>query len=117
MATRVNVHQLRTRLGLSQPQFAKRIGVTERTVRRWENSGVGPSRSAAESLARADDRPSGDRHSNSNNNNNNNGPTRRAPHLPAPNASTVAHLPGDEAGATRLAPLAAVLPSLTRGRS
>ena len=40
------VRKLRDRLGLTQEQFASRLGVTFASVNRWENGHVTPSRLA-----------------------------------------------------------------------
>jgi len=37
------IRQLRAELGLTQEQFAAKIGVTYSTVNRWENSKANPS--------------------------------------------------------------------------
>ena len=37
------IRQLRTDLGLTQEQFAAKIGVTYSTINRWENSKARPS--------------------------------------------------------------------------
>ncbi|MBT4822682.1 MAG: helix-turn-helix transcriptional regulator [Lentisphaerae bacterium] len=50
------VRTLRDRLGLTQEQFASRLGVTFASVNRWENGHVTPSRLALrqiEDLARS----------------------------------------------------------------
>jgi len=44
------IKQLRLRLGLTQPHFAYKIGVTPATVSRWENGHVEPSPLALEKL-------------------------------------------------------------------
>jgi DNA-binding transcriptional regulator YiaG len=41
---------IRTRLGLTQASFAKKLGVSYVTVNRWENGHVKPSRLAIEKL-------------------------------------------------------------------
>lgn len=43
MSRRVNVNALRTSMGLSISEFAKRLGVHERSVSRWENAHTDPS--------------------------------------------------------------------------
>lgn len=40
MATRVNVREVRSMLGLSREDFGKLFPVSSRTVRRWENGEV-----------------------------------------------------------------------------
>ena len=40
MATRVNVKELRSRLGLNREDFGELFPVSSRTVRRWENGEV-----------------------------------------------------------------------------
>jgi putative transcriptional regulator len=42
--------ELRQRLGLTQEQFAARLGVTFPTVNRWENRRAKPSRLALQSI-------------------------------------------------------------------
>lgn len=42
---------LRTKLGLSRGQFARALGVNERTVTRWEDGAVEPLGLAAEVIA------------------------------------------------------------------
>lgn len=117
---RHDVRAFREKHGLSQSQLANRLNTTERTVRRWEVEKVNPSPNATKQLKRvakeeadrknghtsasASPTPTHDLPSDA--------PRRRAPQLPTPNAKTVAHLPGDTEGARRLAPLAAVLPSM-----
>lgn len=44
--------ELRQRLGLTQEQFAARLGVTFPTVNRWENRRAKPSRLALQSIRR-----------------------------------------------------------------
>lgn len=43
MARRVNINALRTSMGISIDEFAKRIGVHPRSVSRWENAHADPS--------------------------------------------------------------------------
>jgi putative transcriptional regulator len=47
----VRVRKLRARLGLTQEQFAHRLGVSLRTLLRWESGEVVPSRLASLALA------------------------------------------------------------------
>lgn len=44
------IRSVRNRLGLTQEEFAARIGVTFSTVNRWENGHAKPSRLAARAL-------------------------------------------------------------------
>ncbi len=46
----VQIRALRDRLGLTQEQFAYRLGVTFSTVNRWENNHATPSRLALRAL-------------------------------------------------------------------
>lgn len=120
MARRIDIKSLRDRFGLSQPELAKRLGVGERSVRRWEAGLVDPSPMAVQAIQRfADEADKSSRKD----------AARRSPgrasgedigtapptnESEAPKRRPVAHLPGDERGADRLAPLAAVLPSMGR---
>lgn len=97
MPRRVDVRGLREKHGLSQPELARRLGVSERSVRRWEVETVDPSNLAHRSLKallqELDSKSQGD------------APTRRP-----------AKLPTDEMPAATSAgrPLGAVLPSMGR---
>jgi len=46
----INVKELRQKLGLTQEQFAVKIGVTSMTIRRWESGRTHPSRMASRLL-------------------------------------------------------------------
>ena len=48
----VNVRALRSKLGLTQEEFADRVGVYESTVRRWEARAVSPSKLALRQIRR-----------------------------------------------------------------
>ena len=50
MATRVNVKDLRTKLGLNREDFSQKAGCSPRTVRRWENGEADPSQMATRHL-------------------------------------------------------------------
>ena len=43
----MNIREQRKRLGLTQEELAKRLGVTARTVQNWENGGAIPSTTTA----------------------------------------------------------------------
>ena len=45
-----NVRELRERLGISQEEMEKRVGVSMMTISRWERGQVKPSRLAVEKL-------------------------------------------------------------------
>ncbi len=47
----VNIRDVREELGMTQLQFAREVGVSLRTVNRWENGWYRPSRLARERLA------------------------------------------------------------------
>lgn len=89
MPRRIDIRALRTRMGVSQSSLANTLGVHVRTIIRWENDpSIDPSPLAMQNIRRTADEH--DR------------------------TTTVAHLPGDDEGAKRLAPLASVLPSMGR---
>jgi len=46
----MQIKELRLRLGLSQAQFAERVGVWKETVSRWENGHNKPSKLAMDKL-------------------------------------------------------------------
>jgi putative transcriptional regulator len=46
------IRTMRTRLGWSQEQLAREVGVSLSTVQRWEQNGTKPSKLAARELAR-----------------------------------------------------------------
>lgn len=119
---RHDVRKFRDRHGLTQSQLAQKVGVSPRSVRRWETTGINPSDGAHSKLQSVRDemeakmnQPPAPADAK---------PTRRPPVPPgkgAPPAGLssgpkrrVAHLPGDQQGERTLAPLAAVLPSMGR---
>ena len=46
----INIKKLRKKLGLTQAEFAVRLGVAEYTVRRWESGATSPSRLARRAI-------------------------------------------------------------------
>lgn len=54
MARRIDVRGLREKHGLSQPELARRLGVSDRSVRRWEIDVVDPSPMAVSHLKRVE---------------------------------------------------------------
>ena len=113
MPARVDVRGMRDRMGLSQIQLADKLGIHERTVRRWEEGRIHPSPMAMANIKRMQQEynshtptgsgGSGQSAPSSSSSPSDTGPSRR-----------VAHLPDDRSN--RLAPLAAVLPSLGRSQ-
>lgn len=55
------IKALRDRLGWTQEQMARELGVSWTTVNRWENGRVKPSRLAVLALERLEHRPKGKR--------------------------------------------------------
>ena len=54
----MDVKALRVKLGLTQAEFAVRLGVAEYTVRRWESKTTSPSRMAQRLLKEIEGIPS-----------------------------------------------------------
>lgn len=129
---RFDIKALREKHGLSRSELANRLGIAYRTVQRWDNEHMSPSPMAIKQLktlkaelereSRGKDATIGERHTDEVAR-----PLgRRAGRVPAsvvsdglPKAESgprrrVAHLPGDSQGEERMAPLAAVLPSMGR---
>lgn len=133
---RHDVRKFRDRHGLSQADLAGKVGVTDRTVRRWENGRVNPSPVVHGQLQRVRQELEASMGAHTPTPNQSAAPVRKSP-MAAPRTPTpksvgekripkgaaltksgpqrrVAHLPGDIEGERTLAPLAGVLPSMGR---
>lgn len=109
--SRVDVRGLRERMGLSREEMAGRLGVGLRTIERWEAGHADPSPMGMAALRKARDEHSS-HGAKSSGRSDTAEPSSSTGDEPKRRAPRAVHLPGDHSD--RLAPLAAVLPSMGR---